>query len=250
MVGSQSATQPLRTNRRRDTLWNVLTFVILLSTLCTALAFLVIFVNPQVPFNPFPPAVMAMNVNDQPVHPVVTTGSPAIATTTPEPAKALLPAPQSSAEDTLIPTVMPAVIESTPAAPVAFSNLDYTFKMQGTPAPVSTNLIRSEVGCSWQGIAGQALDTRGSPIVGLLVKVTGTLSGKTIDLTGLTGTETRYGEGGFELQLADNPVDSTGALAIQLLDNSGLPLSQPFLFDTNAACDRNLILVNFRQVKD
>ncbi len=251
MEGVQSVTQPVNLHRRNDTLWNVLTFVILLSTLCTALAFLVIFVNPQVPFNPFPPAVLAMNGDDQPG--LTATAAPtqksSPSTSTPEPSQTPLPTQQSTTDNTSTSTISTPIAAASPAAPDV-NPANYAFSLQGTPAPVSTTLIKNEVGCEWQGVAGQALDTRGSPIVGLLIKITGTLEGKPVDLTGLTGTETRYGDGGFELQLSSSPVNSSGELSIQLLDNSGLPLSQPFRFDTNADCKKNLILVNFRQVKD
>jgi hypothetical protein len=100
------------------------------------------------------------------------------------------------------------------------------------------------------GVAGQALDTHGSPITGLLVKITGKLDGNPVDMIAMTGTETLYGDGGFELTLADHPFDSRGELHIQLLDNSLLPLSAPYDLDLTGDCKMNLNLLNFRQVRE
>lgn len=242
-----SATQPVYVKQKHDTIWNILTFVILLSTLCAALAFLVIFINPQVSFNPFPPSVQAMNAalpspDESPTRApveVVRTAEPTDAPAEPTSA----PTPDQAGEAVIL------QLEPAPIQPVAFAG-EYAFDMQGTPAPVASTIMKAETGCSWMGVAGQALDTRNSPVTGLLVKLSGTLDGKPVDLVSMTGTETVYGDAGFELIVADQPLESRGTLQLQLLDNALLPMSAPIAIDSTADCQKNLILVTFRQVKE
>jgi hypothetical protein len=112
------------------------------------------------------------------------------------------------------------------------------------------NVFHPELGCSWMGVAGQALNMDGSPIVGLTVKLEGTLAGEVISLLSLTGVARQYGEGGYEFMLANEPIASSGTMSIQLLDQAGLPLSDRVFFDTFEDCNQNLILVNFQQVRE
>lgn len=252
MESVSPVTQPVHVRRRnRDTTWNILTLVFLLATMCMALAFLVVFINPQVPFNPFPPPVLAM----QPAQGAEPTQAPTTASTA-TPTRTVFPAtwtPEPTIPvmtDTPVPQDTPTSSVPTPIVEVSPGSVDFTFAMHGTPAPVSTTLIKNEVGCNWMGAAGQALDLQGRPIIGLLIKVSGTLAGKPLDLISMTGTETRYGDGGYEITLADRPLDSRGELTIQLLDQASLPLSQAYTFDTVNDCKKNLILINFRQIKE
>jgi hypothetical protein len=61
----------------------------------------------------------------------------------------------------------------------------------------------------------------------------------------MTGMETNIGEGGYEITLADHPVDSRGTLWMQIVDDKGNPLSERISFDTINDCDQNFILINF-----
>jgi hypothetical protein len=58
-----------------------------------------------------------------------------------------------------------------------------------------------------------------------------------------------YGPGGYEFELGEGPVASTQTLWVQLLDQAMLPLSDKIYFDTFSECDKNLILINFNQVR-
>jgi hypothetical protein len=75
------------------------------------------------------------------------------------------------------------------------------------------------------------------------------LNGETIDLITISGTAPQYGQAGYEFKLADQPVDSVQNLYLQLLDQADLPLSEKYYFDTFNDCEKNLILVNFTQVR-
>jgi hypothetical protein len=81
------------------------------------------------------------------------------------------------------------------------------------------------------------------------VQVGGYLGAAKIDLLSLTGTALQYGQAGYEFTLAEKPIASTGKLWVQLLDQSDLPLSDKIYFDTFSACEQNLIIINFKQVR-
>jgi hypothetical protein len=86
-------------------------------------------------------------------------------------------------------------------------------------------------------------------VVGTLVRLKGTYNGKTIELTTLTGGSLWYGESGYEFKLGDKAISSSSSLAIQLNDQSFLPISDRVIFDTYATCDQNLIMINFKQIR-
>jgi hypothetical protein len=65
----------------------------------------------------------------------------------------------------------------------------------------------------------------------------------------LTGVALNYGRGGYEFTLADRPIASKGSLWLQLLDQSGIPLSEQVYFDTYDSCEQNLIIVDFKQIR-
>ena len=89
------------------------------------------------------------------------------------------------------------------------------------------------------------------PVTGILVLLGGTLEGKTLNAVTMTGTALNYGPAGFEFELADHPVATSNNLWIQLVDQSYIPLSGKVYFDTFAdeACEKNLIIINFKQVR-
>lgn len=90
-----------------------------------------------------------------------------------------------------------------------------------------------------------------APVTGLIVRLGGTLPGITFPqpMLTLTGVALNYGPGGYEFPLAEKPIASKRSLWLQLLDQSGLPLSEKAYFDTYESCDKNLILINFKQVR-
>jgi hypothetical protein len=100
------------------------------------------------------------------------------------------------------------------------------------------------------GVAGQVLNMSGAPIsTGIIVKLGGVLDGNPKDINSLSGTATQYGDAGYEIVLASKPIASSGTLWAQLLDQAGLPLSGQVYFDTYDSCDKNLVFINFRQVR-
>jgi hypothetical protein len=113
----------------------------------------------------------------------------------------------------------------------------------GSPAAIS-NFVDIEAGCNWSGIGGQVFDQIGSPMTGMLIKVSGTLDGLPIDKFVYTGSSQQFGPGGYDLKLTDRPISSY-TLRVQLFDASGARLSLPFSLRTFGTCQQNLLVVNF-----
>jgi hypothetical protein len=117
----------------------------------------------------------------------------------------------------------------------------------GTPV-AAANFVQPQAACAYLGVAGQIFYPDGTPATGLVVEVTGSLSGKSVLKLALAGNSPVLGLGGYEIQLASAPVASQKTLTVQLFDLKGKALSEKIPFDTFGgadACSRNLILVNF-----
>ena len=242
--------------KRPGLVWNILTGFVLLMVLGVAIVFLTVFFNPNIAFNPFPPPT------DFPV--------PYFATATPSP-RPLLPATWTPTNTTIptitrspFPTETPTLTGTpfhigTPtkagekpqpetATPTP-GGMPFVLK-QGSPAALSSQAFRPSDGCNWMGVGGQVLDLKDAPVLGLIVQLGGVLQGKQLDpLNSITGTATQYNRGGFEFTISDHPIATNGTLWIQLMDQAGLPLSEKVYFNTFADCDKNLVIVYFKQVR-
>lgn len=97
------------------------------------------------------------------------------------------------------------------------------------------------------GIAGQVFDRSGKPLVNVVLVVEGVLNGVAINGVGLTGVNSAYGPGGYEIQLASSLIGSTGSLRITLYNLSGIALSDSVPFNTFADCGKALVILNFVQ---
>jgi hypothetical protein len=65
----------------------------------------------------------------------------------------------------------------------------------------------------------------------------------------MTGLATAFGPAGYEVKLADKPIDSNGTIWIRVIDQAGLPLSEKIPFYTYADCQQNLIIIYFQQIR-
>lgn len=129
--------------------------------------------------------------------------------------------------------------------PIIRNGSSIEYKVQdGTPIFIQ-NFAHASAGCQWMSVAGQVFDSTSNPAKNLVVNISGTLNGQTIDLLGVTGNAEQYGAGGYDIQLGTTPIASTGTLSIQLFDLSGKPLSEKMSFDTSADCSQNVVLINF-----
>ncbi len=157
--------------------------------------------------------------------------------------------------DTVSPTIeaQPQILpKPTPTTTAELTAEDrFPFQVQaGTPVGTA-NFVEPNAGCNWLGVGGQVFESTERPVSGMIVEVSGVLMGEPVLLLALTGSNTALGPGGYQIKLADQPVESSGSLWIQLYDLNGNPKSDKVYFDTYGgedACDRNLIVINFAQV--
>ncbi len=230
----------MRSRKRRqrsDVFINFLTICLVLATLALAGLLMMIYSNPYIALNPFPPPTMPALV----IYPTATSTFVYLpATWTPQP--------------TATETPMPIFVSTTPEPATATSTVEapvdqvYMFAIQGEPIGLNVDVFKPNTGCSWQGVAGLVKDMQDQQLINVGILIKGTYDGRTISEQTASGTHTEYGESGYEFQLGTTPIDSVGLLSIQLVDASGLPLSEPVIFDTYGTCDKNLIVINFKQI--
>jgi hypothetical protein len=251
--GQQMPEEPRKPRDTKRILFNCLTLGILLLTLCFCCYFVAVFSNPNLPFNPFPP-----NTPVPPLELPTATWTPLPLPPTWTPS----PTPPPVDQPTLRPTFTP-IFTNTPIklytdTPTETGTPEDT--LTPTPEPtgipfivsvkyVDSSVMHPESGCNFFGVGGSVADLKGNPYKGLVVKLEGGAGGKNYSQLTVSGTAQAYGASGFEFALGSKPVDSSGTLSIQLLDQAGLPLSSKTLFDTHADCTKNLPIVRFEQIK-
>jgi hypothetical protein len=228
-------------------LWDILTIVVLLVTVCVVVYFAMIFFDPGSSLNLLPPAYLKTPT----------------ATITPiqmEPTWTPTPTVYVSPTATLLPSITPPATNTPPNLTPVTDTPEPTETPTPTRTPkapfsaASVNSIESVIiphllnaGCNWQGVGGTVDDQNGSPIIGIVVRLAGRLDGKSIELTTVSGVSPEYGKSGFEFVLGDTPANSHETLYVQLLDQAGLPLSDKIYFDTFSDCEKNLVLVRFKK---
>ncbi|MBN1440221.1 MAG: hypothetical protein JW929_12510 [Anaerolineales bacterium] len=132
---------------------------------------------------------------------------------------------------------LPAVINQKPP--------QYPFEIQQT----GVLAVQGFFGCDWSGVAGQVFDLSGAPIKNLYLHLEGFWNGAAVSRDALSGSAEQYGSAGYEFVLGTQPAGSSQTLWIQVLDASRKEISPRVYFDTFQDCARNLILVNFVQVR-
>lgn len=217
---------------------NCLTLAVLGATLVVGMIVLSLFVNPYTPMNPFPPPTLPPTLG-----PPTPTNTPEIylpatwtatATWTPTPTETPLP--------TNTPTVTPTATATAPISPTGFP-----FNVQ--PDPYAIANIANDAECKWMGVGGQVFDLNGAPFALQTVHLEGQLGGLPVSLDTLSGSATQLGPAGYVFNLSDHPIASNKTLWVQLRDTAGLPLSDKYSLITYEDCQKNLILVNWRQVR-
>lgn len=239
--------EPKRPRNLNAIILNIVTVLILLSTLCVVALGAVVFFTPKVSFNPFPPPTLPALV--------------IITSPTPEPS-ILLP-PTWTATVTIPPTLTQTPAPTATPFPTSTSTPEdgeadvpaggYPFVMADGSPQYLENIYHPDQGCQWLGIAGQVLDINGAPFKQQLIEVGGSLGGSNVGTPTLllsSGMAPTYGEAGYEFVLAEEPIASNGTVWIQLVDQQLLPLSEKYYINTSDSCDQNLILINFRRVQE
>lgn len=220
---------------------DVLTALVLIATVAISAYVVYVYINPTSPLNPLYPKVptpftfptptitpLQQEATWTPTLVVVTDTATLVPTITLQPSST----PISLAPPTRTP----------PASPKPQAQYSVTVNY------VDSTLVHPESGCAWFGIAGTVKDANDAGIVGKLLRLTGVLSGKPIDMpTASNAASGFYGDGGFEFVLGTAPVASTSQLTLQLQELDGRPLADPVYIATYNDCKRNLILVRFKK---
>jgi hypothetical protein len=258
-IEEETPKRPERKPHRLAWLWNLLSILLLLASVGAITVVTLIYNDPASSLNPFPvptriPTLFIPTRTLTPTSKYSPTPSPTTTitpTATPIPPTATITLTPSQT-----PTLTPTAIQPTPIGtdvPTATATLRsssiFSFALQGEPRGVESSLFNAGRTCQWMGVAGQVFDLKNSPItLGIIVQLGGVVDGRVLNVNSLTGTATQYGPAGYEITLADH-VAANSSVWIRLLDQSGIPISDRVFFDTYADCNKNLIIVNFKQVK-
>lgn len=244
-MGAYFRTSNKRKKRARA-IWNILTIVVLLGVVCQIIYFVSVFRDPRMPFNPFPP---------EPSPTVFFTETPTITPIPRPPTWTPSPTIEPSPTRTRAPTWTPGPGQVTNTrTPTPTDTPTPTFTPTPMPASAEISYVAStsvypDSGCNWFGVGGVVLGIDGKPLGFQIVRLGGTLQETPIDQMRLSGSAQAFGASGFEFVLGSQPIASTQTLWIQLLDNTGQPLSEKIYFDTFAACDKNLVKVKFQRTR-
>ncbi|MEO1645869.1 MAG: hypothetical protein AAFR67_11820 [Chloroflexota bacterium] len=164
------------------------------------------------------------------------------ATTTPS----LEPSPTITTTD--LPTSSPSpTLSPEPTTPVAGtlppSPSPFLFALQSEPQYTS-NINAS--GCTWQGIGGQILDLNGNAYSNpLTIRVVG--GGLPAAREATSGSNTLYGNGGYEVQLANGI--NTQTYFVQVFTSLGTPVTEQVQVTFSGTCEGNLALLTFQQTR-
>jgi hypothetical protein len=229
-----------------------LTILLLIGAVFGVIYFMMVFTYPEADFNPFPPPTLVPTLFIPSITPFPTKAPPTVA---PSPSPTEAPTPTKTPSEPS-PTAIPATPIGTlttasakTLTPTLKVTSAFSFAIQDAPKLIDAQLLDPNHGCTWMGVAGHIYDLQNGPATKIEVKLFGILDGKLLNETSLSGTAIQYGPSGYEFTLANKPVASTQRLWIQLVDQAGVPLSDHVFFDTSADCTKNLVLINFKQVK-
>lgn len=231
----------MRKSQSSMQIWDVVTILVLILTACLGGYFVLIFITPNSPLNLLPPSGRLASAPTHTPAPIkldpTWTASPTLELTpTNTPIPTWTPIPTNTPFSLVPPTRTPRP-SNTPRAPFTAISIQQ----------VDSTIIHPELACNWAGIGGTVVDTNNSHVIGTVVVLRGALNGSTVDLTTVTGINKEYGPSGYEFVLGNAPVASNKTLYVQLVDLSGIPLSDKVEITTSADCSKNLVLVRFKK---
>lgn len=247
----QPPSKPKNSSRK----WNILTALMLVMTVCVGGATWHLFTNPNSVFNPFPPPTLpaALQFPTATATPLVNLPPTWTPTLTPEPSATPTPRPTS----TPLPTETPFYLTTPETEPEVETTREtpsgsMPFVLHNNRTIVIENIYHVDAGCEWTGVGGQIFDRQGGPVHSQIVTLGGRINGKSIPgsvMTTLSGLVPDAPANYYEFQLSEAPFDSKGELWVQLVDQNLVPVSDKIYFDTFNDCQKNLIIINFQQIK-
>jgi len=228
--------------KSRLDIWDMLSILTLLMTLCIGLYFVAVYLSPNAAYNPLSPArAFAGQLPTATITPIqlLPTWTPTQAGVTETPTLTLVPTFTLEPTVTVVSLITPSDTPPPTATPKAPFNATTTY--------IDSTIIHPEAACNWQGVAGTIVDSNNADMIGITVRLTGFYNGKTQNSLTVSGVAPAYGKSGFEFFLGTVPISSDGLLSIQILDQAGLPLSGNIEIDTFSDCSKNLVLVKFKK---
>lgn len=213
----------------RARFYNRLSVVALLASGLMLLYYVAVWIEPFWLMNPFPP---------DPAFVYVTATAPAqtrviVITSTP-----------AAGADAVDGGVSPPVSTAPPSNPVVAAAVESDFAFVMSDAGIIYAPNGNDRGCEWASIAGTASRQDGTPLNSYRVRI----QGEGLDETVFTGAARTFGPGGFELPLGSIPQE--GTYTIQLLTPQGSPVSDEYTVIMDPACERNVAIINFVQIRD
>lgn len=183
-------------------------------------------------------------------------------TATPTPTETLIPS--ATASLTITATLTQTATNAPTSTPSLTPTITPTETLVDTPTPVGTNTpepspfpfrlrnnqvaftsnFANTAGCQWQGFGGAAFDLSGAPLNGIRVHI---YDGQTVELYTASGTNTLYGPGGWEMQVATGINAQTYFVELQSVD--GTVISPTVQVTFPGSCEGNLAVVNFEQTR-
>ncbi|MEO8355726.1 MAG: hypothetical protein ABI621_07415 [Chloroflexota bacterium] len=232
--------KPSRARSSSMQLWDMLSILVLILTACIVGYFVLVFLNPQSPFNFLPPGGRGSQFPTLTVTPIQLQS-----TWTPSPTLELTPSntPRPTFTPFFTDTPFSLVPPTKTANPTATPKAPFT----ATSQQVESTVIHPDLACNWAGIGGTVVDVNGSHVVGTVVVLRGTLNGNTVEQQTVTGINKEYGQSGYEFVIGNAPVETKGTLYVQLVDLQNIPLSDKVLINTSSDCGKNLVLVRFKK---
>jgi hypothetical protein len=224
-------------------MWDMLSILVLIVTVCVGLYFVLVFINPGSSLNILPPGgratpTLTPTATLIQLEPTWTASPTLFVTPTDTPRPTFTPLPTDTPFSLVPPTRTPKPT-STPKAPFTAS-----------VSNVESSLVHPDLACAqWAGIGGTVIDNNGSHIIGFAVVLRGSLDGKIVEQLTVSGINKEYGQSGFEFKIGDAPIASKGTLYVQVLDQAGIPLSDKIYVNTSAECNKNLVLVRFKKTR-
>ena len=106
-----------------------------------------------------------------------------------------------------------------------------------------TSNFANDLGCMWQGFGGAVISSDNDPLDGIKVHI----YGNGVDFYSSSGTNPLYGPGGWEIQVADSI--NNGTYFVEIQSQKGAIISHTVAVTFPQACDGNLAVLNFEQVR-
>lgn len=235
-------------SRRSDApmqIWDILSTLVLIITVCLVGYFVLVFINPASSLNLLPPggglfgnSAPTFTVTPLQLQPTWTASPTFVVTPSDTPRPTLTPIPTNTSFSLVPPTKTPR-----PSATPTKARAPFT----GSFTQVDSTVVHPDLACNWAGIGGTVVDANNSPVIGTVVVLRGTLNGSTVEQQTVSGINKEYGPSGFEFVLGTAPVASDKTLYVQLVDQQNIPLSDPVQITTSTECSKNLVMVRFKR---